>query len=76
MCSYNIPGQVVTKRMQFTQAVQWSTGVQQTPVVEALNLEAGYTYDNEGTMTGMSYPATVQASADNYPVRQNIPGPA
>jgi hypothetical protein len=44
-------------------------------VVQALNLDAGYTYDNEGTMTGISYPATVQPSEDYYPVRQNVAGP-
>ena len=76
MYNYNIPGQVVTKRLQFNQTVQWSTSVPQTPVVEALNLDAGYTYDNEGTMTGISYPATVQASADYYPVQQYVPGPS
>ena len=56
--------------------MQWQTSIPQPPVVEALNLDAGYTYDNEGAMTGISYPVTVQASADLYPVRQNVAGPS
>jgi hypothetical protein len=37
--------------------------------VRALNLDAAYTYDNEGTMTAVTYLAITYASSDPTPVR-------
>ena len=50
--NYTTSGRVATQRLQFVPKDNALTGQPQAPV----NFDVGYTWDNEGRMTGMQYP--------------------
>jgi hypothetical protein len=60
MYSYNAAGAVVKKRLRVTRTLPWPIN---SPVISNADLDAAYTYDNEGRVTATQYPSTWNGSA-------------
>jgi RHS repeat-associated protein len=70
MYGYTQPGSVSGKRLQANEHIPYPVGYGQTLT---RNLDAAYTYDNEGKMTSAGYPTTWTYTGGG--VAQSTPGP-
>ncbi len=70
MYGYTQPGSVSSKRLQANEHIPYPVGYGQTLT---RNLDAAYTYDNEGKMTSAGYPTTWTYTGGG--VAQSTPGP-